>query len=44
MIAEASMQNITSGAYVDISDIKKGFEFDHWADNVTEFAMKHHIK
>lgn len=26
MIAEATVQNISSGAYIDLSDIQKGFE------------------
>ncbi len=44
MIAEATEQNIMNGAYVDLSDIKKGFQHEHWVKNVTEFAQKYGIK
>ncbi len=44
MIAEATEQNIMNGAYVDLSDIKKGFRHEHWVKNVTEFAQKYGIK
>lgn len=44
MIAEATVQNIANGAYIDISDIKKGFQHSHWVENVTEFAKKYNLK
>ena len=40
MIAEAAMQCIRNGAYIDMTDIKKSFSFPHWADTVTAFAQK----
>lgn len=44
MIAEAAIQNILKGAYVDISDIQKEFQHEHWIKIVSEFAAKHGIK
>lgn len=40
MIAEATVQNISSGAYIDLSDIQKGFEDPHWVSVVTSYAQK----
>ncbi len=40
LIAEAAMQCIQNGAYVDISDIRKGFSHPHWAECVLEYAKK----
>ena len=40
MIAEATVQNISSGAYIDLSDIQKGFEDPHWVGVVTSYAKK----
>lgn len=39
MIAEATVQNISSGAYIDLSDIQKGFEDPHWVSVVTSYAQ-----
>ncbi len=44
LIAEALLQNIQGGAYVDISDIKKGFAFPHWRDMVLSYAEKYGLK
>ena len=44
MIAEATVQNIAHGAYIDLSDIKKGFQHPHWVEKVTEYALKYGIK
>lgn len=44
MIAEATEQNIMNGAYLDLSDVKKSFQHEHWVQNVTEFAKKYGIK
>ena len=40
MVAEAAMQCILSGYYIDIKDIEKGFISEHWKKVVTEFATK----
>lgn len=44
MIAEAAMQCIMNGAYIDMTDIKRSFTFEHWANTVSEFAQKHGIR
>ena len=44
LVAEAAMQCILNGAYIDMTDIKKGFESQHWANTVAEFAEKHGIR
>lgn len=44
LIAEATIQAIIGGAYIDISDIRKSFEFPHWVEIVTGFAEKYGIK
>ena len=44
LVAEAAMQCIMNGAYMDMTDIKKGFESEHWANMVAEFAQKYGIR
>jgi transcriptional regulator with XRE-family HTH domain len=44
MIAEATIQNIMHGAYVDVSDIQKGFHHEHWIKNVGDYAAKFGMK
>lgn len=44
MIAEAAIQCMMNGAYIDITDIQKSFSFEHWRNNVTEQAKKYGIK
>ncbi len=43
MVAEAVMQCIQNGAYVELSDIQKGFANQHWRDLVLEYARKYGI-
>ncbi len=43
LIAEATMQCIQNGVYVDLSDIQKGFENRHWQDIVSNYARKYGI-
>ena len=40
MVAEAAMQCILSGYYIDIKDIEKGFISEHWKKTVTDFAIQ----
>ena len=40
MVAEAAMQCILSGYYLDIKDIEKGFISEHWKKVVSDFANK----
>ena len=44
MIAEAVVQMLMNGVYVDISDIRRSFQFDHWVRQVTEMAEKYGVK
>lgn len=44
LIAEAALQCIRAGAYMDLSDIKKGFGYDHWRNTVLKYAKDHGIK
>ncbi len=43
LIAEAAMQCIQNGAYMDLSDIHKGFAHSRWRDIVTAHAQKYGI-
>lgn len=44
MLAEAIVQCLQNGAYIDISDVKRGFVNPHWQDIVISYAQKHGIK
>lgn len=44
MIAEALIQCIMNGAYVDPSDVKKGFENEHWVKAVLTYTDRYGIK
>lgn len=40
MVAEAAMQCILSGYYIDTKDIEKAFISEHWKTYVSDFANK----
>ena len=40
MVAEAAIQCIMSGYYIDVKDIEKAFISEHWKDIVTDYANK----
>ena len=44
MIAEALVQNIAGGAYVDLSDFQRSFQHPHWVKTVCEYAQKYGLK
>ena len=44
MIAEALVQNIAGGAYVDLSDVQRSFQHPHWFKTVCEYAQKYGFK
>ena len=44
MIAEALVQNIADGAYVDLSDVQRSFQHPHWVKTVCEYAQKYGLK
>lgn len=44
LVAEVIVQNLSNGAYIDISDAENYFEHEHWKNIVRQFANKHGIK
>ena len=44
LIAEAILQNLKAGAYIDISDVRKNFKYEHFSNIVCEYASKYGIK
>ena len=42
-LAEAIIQNLMSGLYVDISDVKNNFKHDHFKNIVVNYCSKHGI-
>lgn len=40
MVAEAAIQSMISGYYIDVKDIEKNFISEHWKTLVTEYAEK----
>jgi hypothetical protein len=40
MVAEAAIQCMMSGYYIDNKDIEKGFISEHWKKVVSDFANK----
>lgn len=43
-IAEAILNNMVLGGYMDIKDIEKNLENDHFIDIVKKYPAKHGIK
>ena len=43
-LAEAIIQNLISGLYVDISDVKNNFKHDHFKNIVVEYCNRFGIK
>lgn len=43
-VAEAIIQNLKAGAYIDITDIKNNFKNEHFSNIVCDYAEKHNIK
>ncbi len=43
-LAEAIIQNLTAGLYVDISDIKNSFRHEHFKNIVTDYCSRYGIK
>ncbi|MBQ2964652.1 MAG: helix-turn-helix transcriptional regulator [Clostridia bacterium] len=42
-LAEAIIQNLKAGYYIDISDIKRNFKHEHFSKTVTDYAKKFNI-
>ena len=43
-LAEAIIQNLVAGLYVDITDVKNSFKHEHFKNIVVEYCVKHGIK
>ena len=42
-VAEAVIQSLMAGAYVDITDVKNSFKYEHFRDIVSEYAKRYGI-
>lgn len=42
-VAEAIIQNLIAGMYVDITDVKRNFKHEHFSNVVCEYAKKYNI-
>ncbi|MBQ8622923.1 MAG: helix-turn-helix transcriptional regulator [Oscillospiraceae bacterium] len=43
LMAEAIIQCIQSGTYIDISDVRREFKHEHWINIITDFAKRNGI-
>ena len=43
-IAEAIIQNLMAGKYIDPTDVKRGFQHGHFRDIVLEYCARYRIK
>lgn len=43
-VAEAVIQNLNAGSYIDITDVKNSFKHEHFRNIVLEYAKKRGIK
>lgn len=43
-VAEAIIQNLISGQYIDLTDVKNGFKHDHFRNAVLGYCAKYGIK
>jgi len=43
-LAETVIQSVTSGKYVDVTDVRNGFQHTHFAETVLEYCGKFGIK
>ena len=42
-VAEAIIQNLMAGMYVEITDVRRNFKHEHFANVVCEYARKYNI-
>ena len=42
-VAEAIIQNLMAGMYVEITDVRRNFKHEHFANIVCEYARKYNI-
>ncbi|MBQ7121105.1 MAG: helix-turn-helix transcriptional regulator [Clostridia bacterium] len=43
-VAEAVIQNLKSGSYVDLTDVKNNFKYEHFRNIVLDYAKKYGVK
>lgn len=43
-LAEAVIQNLMSGLYIDITDVKNNFKYEHFKNIVVDYCNRHGIK
>lgn len=43
-VAEAIIQNLKSGLYIDLTDVRNGFKYEHFRNVVLEYAEKYGVK
>lgn len=43
-VAEAIIQNLKAGAYIDLTDVKKGFKYERFRKIVMDFAESYGVK
>ena len=43
-VAEAIIQNLIAGRYIDLTDVRNGFQNPHFRDVVLDYCAKHGIK
>lgn len=43
-VAEAIIQNLAAGKYIDLTDVKNGFKYDHFREVTLNYCAKHGIK
>ncbi|MBE6783801.1 MAG: helix-turn-helix transcriptional regulator [Ruminococcaceae bacterium] len=43
-LAEAIIQNLISGLYIDISDVKNNFKYEHFKNIVVDYCKRYGIK
>lgn len=43
-IAEAAIQNLMAGKYIDATDVKNGFQYEHFRDIVLDHCARYGIK
>ena len=43
-VAEAIIQNLASGKYIDLTDVKNGFQTDRFRETVLEYCAKYGMK
>lgn len=43
-VAEAVIQNLKAGSYIDLTDVKNNFKYEHFRNIVLDYAQKYGVK